>query len=188
MAEFPPVSSVTVDELTRLFLAARDGDPAALLHAVRASQADVWRLTHHLVGADDADDVTQDAFVRAWRALPAFRAEASARTWLLSITRRACADHVRRAVRRRRLAARLEQRGSMPGTASSVDGTEAHAVSALIDELPEEQHEAFVLTQVIGCSYAEAAEVCGVPIGTIRSRVARAREHLVDAVRRSETG
>jgi len=88
-----------VDELTRLFLAARDGDRTALLHAIRTSQADVWRLAYHLVGPDDADDVTQDTFVRAWKALPAFRGDSSARTWLLSITRRACADQVRRTVR-----------------------------------------------------------------------------------------
>jgi RNA polymerase sigma-70 factor (ECF subfamily) len=177
-----------VDELTRLFLAARDGDRTALLHAIRTSQADVWRLAYHLVGPDDADDVTQDSFVRAWKALPAFRGESSARTWLLSITRRACVDQVRRNVRRRRLAGRLEARASLPGAASTVDPGEAHAVSALVDELPDDQRAAFVLTQVIGCSYEEAAEACGVPIGTIRSRVARAREHLVDEVRRSETG
>ena len=101
----PPVSSVAVDELTRLFLAARDGDRTALLQAIRASQADVWRLACHLVGPNEADDVTQDTFVRAWRALPAFRGDSSARTWLLAIARRACADAVRRTVRRRRLAA-----------------------------------------------------------------------------------
>jgi RNA polymerase sigma-70 factor (ECF subfamily) len=177
-----------VDELTRLFLAARDGDRTALLHAVRNSQAEVWRVAYHLVGPDDADDVTQDAFVRAWKALPAFRGDSSARTWLLSITRRACADQVRRNVRRRRLAARLEHRASLPGAGHRVDPHDAHAVSALVDELPDDQRAAFVLTQVIGCSYEEAAAACGVPIGTIRSRVARAREHLVDAVRRSETG
>jgi len=177
-----------VDELTRLFLAARDGDRTALLHVIRTSQAEVWRLAHHLVGPDHADDVTQDAFVRAWKALPAFRGDSSARTWLLSITRRACADQVRRNVRGRRLAARLEHRASRPGTAGAVDPSDAHAVSALVDQLPDDQRAAFVLTQVIGCSYAEAAEACGVPIGTIRSRVARAREHLVDAVRRADTG
>jgi len=177
-----------VDELTRLFLAARDGDRTALLHAIRTSQADVWRLAYHLVGPDDADDVTQDTFVRAWKALPAFRGDSSARTWLLSITRRACADQVRRNVRRRRLAGRLELRAGLPGGGSTVDPSDAHAVSALVDELPDDQRAAFVLTQVIGCSYEEAAAACGVPIGTIRSRVARARESLVDAVRRSETG
>ena len=179
--EFPPVSSVAVDELTRLFLAARDGDRTALLHAVRASQADVWRLACHLVGADDADDVTQDTFVRAWRALPAFRGDSSARTWLLSIARRACADAVRRTVRRRRLAAPARAAGRRsPARRSTGDPSGAHAVQALVDELARDQRVAFVLTQMVGCSYEEAAEVCGVPVGTIRSRVARAREQLVD--------
>jgi RNA polymerase sigma-70 factor (ECF subfamily) len=177
-----------VDELTRLFLAARDGDRTALLHAVRTSQADVWRLARHLAGPDAADDVTQDTFVRAWKALPAFRGDASARTWLLSIARRACADQVRRNVRRRRLTGALEQRASLPGGASTVDPGGAQALTALVDELPHDQRAAFVLTQVIGCSYEEAATACGVPIGTIRSRVARAREALVAAVRQAETG
>ena len=172
MARFPPVSSVAVDELTRLFLAARDGDRTALLQAVRASQADVWRLARHLVGPDDADDVTQDTFVRAWRALPALRGDSSARTWLLSIARRACADAVRRNVRRRRLAELVA--ASCGGTGAPADDPSgAHAVGALVDELPRDQRVAFVLTQVVGCSYAEAAEACGVPVGTIRSRVAR---------------
>lgn len=178
-----------MDELTRLFLAARDGDRTALLHAVRAGQADVWRLALHLVGPDEADDVTQDTFVRAWRALPAFRGDSSARTWLLSIARRACADAVRKNVRRRRLAARIEQRAATaasPGATDDASG--AQAVSALVDDLPRDQRVAFVLTQVIGCSYAEAAAACGVPVGTIRSRVSRAREHLLETLRESETG
>jgi RNA polymerase sigma-70 factor, ECF subfamily len=179
-----------VDELTRLFLAARDGDRTALLHAVRASQADVWRLVAHLVGPDDADDVTQDTYVRAWKALPAFRGDSSARTWLLVIARRAAADAVRRNVRRRRLQRRAEgQAGATANPSGATDdhaGT--HAVRALIDALPSDQRVAFVLTQVVGCSYAETATVCGVPIGTIRSRVARAREQLLDDLRGAETG
>ena len=188
VAEVPPVTSPSVDELTRLFLAARDGDRSALLQAIRASQADVWRLASHLVGRDDADDVTQDAFVRAWRALPAYRGDASARTWLLAIARRACADHVRRQVRRRRLAglAGMRDRGT-PSRALAADPAGATTVQALVDALPDDRRSAFVLTQVLGCSYDEAAAVCGVPVGTIRSRVARAREQLAAALRASDS-
>ena len=188
VAEVPPVTSPSVDELTRLFLAARDGDRSALLQAIRASQADVWRLASHLVGRDDADDVTQDAFVRAWRALPAYRGDASARTWLLAIARRACADHVRSQVRRRRLAglAGMRDRGT-PSRALAADPAGATAVQALVDALPDDRRSAFVLTQVLGCSYDEAAAVCGVPVGTIRSRVARAREQLAAALRASDS-
>ena len=150
-----------MDDLTRLFLAARDGDRTALLHAVRESQADVWRLASHLVGPDDADDVTQDTFVRAWRALPAFRGDSSARTWLLAIARRACADAVRGRVRHRRLAERAASAATIAASTQIGDPTGAHDVQALIGALGNDQRDAFVLTQVVGCSYAEAASICG---------------------------
>ena len=153
------------------------------------SQADVWRLARHLVGPDDADDVTQDTFVRAWRALPAFRGDSSARTWLLSIARRACADAVRRNVRRRRLAARLEHRGVAPGRGAAPSTRAARTRSRRWStSSPPTSAPRSCSPRSIGCSYAEAAEACGVPIGTIRSRVARAREHLVETLRASETG
>src|SRR5439155_507137 len=72
---------------------------------VRATQTAVWRLCRHLVGPAAADDVSQDAYLRAVSALPAFRADSSALTWLLAIARHAAADHVRREQRRRRLLA-----------------------------------------------------------------------------------
>jgi RNA polymerase sigma-70 factor (ECF subfamily) len=174
-----------MDELTRLFLDARSGDRAALTQAIRESEADVWRLAVHLVGRDEADDVVQDTFVRAWRALPAFRAESGARTWLLSIARRACADSVRRSVRRRRLGERLR---AVPDR-SVDDGTSGvRELDDLVAALDDDQRTAFVLTQMLGYSYAETAEICDVKIGTIRSRIARAREALVESVRAAETG
>jgi RNA polymerase sigma-70 factor (ECF subfamily) len=175
-----------MDELTRLFLAARDGDRVALHAAIRASEGDVWRFTAHLVGRADADDVTQDTYLRAWRALPAFRGDSSARTWLLAIARRACADAVRRNVRRRRLAERAASEAAVaPSADQAPTGAELDAVIATLDA---DQRTAFVLTQVLGYSYADAAEVCDVPIGTIRSRVARAREGLVAVLRAAEAG
>ncbi len=171
-----PVWSADVEDLTRLLLAARDGDPPALAAAVRASQAEVWRLASHLVSVDDADDVTQDVYLRAWRALPNFRGESSGRTWLLAIARRACVDAVRARVRRRRLLARVV------GEHASSDASE------LVQSLEPGRREAFVLTQIIGCSYEETGVICGVPIGTVRSRVARAREELLVAWRAAETG
>ena len=171
-----------MDRLTGLLVQARDGDRLALGAAIRMSQAEVWRVAAHLVGPNEADDVTQDVFVRAWRALPSFRAESSGRTWLLAIARRACADAVRAQSRWRRLTARLHSES----TAAETEGNgvdELHGLADLIAGLPPPQREAFVLTQITGCSYAEAAELCSVEIGTIRSRVARARVELVDLVR-----
>ncbi len=150
--------------------------------AIRLSQAEVWRLAAHLVGQNEADDVTQDVFLRAWRALPGFRAESSGRTWLLSIARRACADAVRRQSRWRKLTARLHSESGVLGSGSG-SFEEMHGLGDFLICLPPPQREAFVLTQISGCSYAEAGELCGVEIGTIRSRVARARLALVELVR-----
>ncbi len=172
----------SMDRLTGLLVQARDGDRLALGAAIRLSQAEVWRLAAHLVGQNEADDVTQDVFLRAWRALPGFRAESSGRTWLLSIARRACVDAVRRQSRWRKLTARLHSESAAAVSASSsVD--ELHGLGDLLTRLPPAQREAFVLTQITGCSYAEAGELCGVEVGTIRSRVARARVALVELVR-----
>ena len=162
------------DELTELLLAAQDGDQLALSAWIRRSQAEVWRLCAQLVSRDQADDVTQEVFLRAYRALPAFRGDSSARTWLLSIARRTCADAVRDLRRRRKLAARFERPADEPDPARAV------TVEALLAGLDPERRLAFVLTQVLGLSYADAAEICACPVGTIRSRVARARADLVE--------
>ncbi len=71
--------------------------------------------------------------------------------------------------------------GRRPGLVRSA-ADEAVALRALVDALDTDRREAFVLTQLLDLSYAEAAEVCGCPVGTIRSRVARAREDLVEAM------
>ncbi len=77
---------------------------------------------------------------------------------------------------------------STPSRALADDPAAGSAVRDLVDALPEERRSAFVLTQVLGCSYEEAATICDVPVGTIRSRVARAREQLATALREAETG
>ncbi|MEV5818796.1 sigma-70 family RNA polymerase sigma factor [Micromonospora haikouensis] len=160
-------------------MAARDGDPAAQAAFVRATQAEVWRFAAALVDPDTADDLTQETYLRAFRALPAFAGRSSARTWLLGIARRACADHLRVVVRRRRLAERLASHAHTdlphPDHAGQLGAAD------LVRRLPAERRGAFVLTQLLGLSYAEAAAVEGVPVGTIRSRVARARHDLVEA-------
>ena len=165
-----------MDDLTALALAARGGDRAAVAAFVRAGQADVWRLVNHLVGPAAADDVTQNTFVRVLRSLPDFRGEAPARTWLLTIARRSAADHVRGEIRQRNLLSRLRPAPPTPPAVGDVE------LDMAIDGLEPDRRTAFVLTQVLGLSYAEAAEVCGCPVGTIRSRVARARDDLIGAI------
>lgn len=161
-------------------LAAASGDRAALTAFVRRTQPEVWRACARLGDRAEADDLAQEVYLRALPALGRFRAEASARTWLLQIVRHVCADHVRRTARRRALVQRIVQRGdhadAHPARTGEVDLDEA------IGALDEDRRAAFVLTQVLGLSYAEAAEACEVPVGTIRSRVARARSDLLGAL------
>jgi RNA polymerase sigma-70 factor (ECF subfamily) len=168
------------DEVTAAALAARAGDAAAAARFVRATQAEVWRLCAHLGDRVDADDLTQETYLRAFRALPRFAARSSALTWLLAIARRVCADRVRDRRRQVRVDPIATRTGTEPPAAADVG--EGVALLALLAGLEPDQREAFVLTQVVGLSYAEAAEVCGCPVGTIRSRVARARDHLVAAL------
>jgi RNA polymerase sigma-70 factor, ECF subfamily len=166
-----------MDELTELLVAARGGDRVALAAVIRRTQAEVWRLCRHLVDPAEADDVTQEVYLRAWRALPGWRADAGARTWLLAIARRTCVDSVRQRQRRRRLQA-LTGPASRPEPLAP-DPTGEVDLAELLAGLDPDQRAAFTLTQVLGLSYAEAARVCGCPVGTIRSRVARARGALM---------
>lgn len=168
------------DPTTELALRAREGDVGAQAAFVRATQAEVWRFTAALIDPGAADDLTQETYLRAFRALPGFEGRSSVRTWLLGIARRTCADHLRAVTRRRRLDARLAAQAHT----ASPHPDPAHRLSAadLLGRLSEERRTAFVLTQVLGLSYAETALVEDVPVGTIRSRVARARDELAAAV------
>jgi len=168
------------DATTSLALAAGAGDAAAQAAFVRATQAEVWRFTAALIDPGAADDLTQETYLRAFKSLAGFEGRSSARTWLLGIARRTCADHLRAVVRRRRLDSRLaaQARTELPVP----DPAHRLSTADLLGRLSEERRTAFVLTQVLGLSYAEAAAVEEVPVGTIRSRVARARDELVTAV------
>ncbi|MFI8191780.1 sigma-70 family RNA polymerase sigma factor [Streptomyces sp. NPDC085946] len=162
-------------------LAARGGDSDAVDRFVRALHRDVVRYVAHLSGDPQAvDDLTQDTFLRALGSLHRFEGRSSARSWLLAIARRAVADsHRYAAVRPRpadtadwRLAVERVQPRGLPGFDDGV------VLLDLLASLPAERREAFVLTQLLGLPYAEAAARSGCPVGTVRSRVARARAAL----------
>lgn len=172
------------DQVTRWALAARDGDRAAATAFIRATQPHVQRFLAHLAGSGDAEDLTQETYLRAMRSLPRFAARSTARTWLLSIARRVAVDHVRSAMARPRVADLDDWQAVAESTAAGRGARfeDAVVLEQLLATLEVDRREAFVATQVLGLSYAEAAEVCDCPVGTIRSRVARAREDLVAAM------
>jgi RNA polymerase sigma-70 factor, ECF subfamily len=142
----------------------------------------VWRYCAYLGRGDDVNDLVQETYARALRALPRFEGRTTGRVWLLAIARRVCADAVRTAQRRRALETRWRRERQPTNSSETV------TIEMLLDGLAAERREAFVLTQIVGLPYASAAQVCRVPIGTIRSRVARAREELQASLRRQETG
>jgi RNA polymerase sigma-70 factor (ECF subfamily) len=164
-----------VDDLTRLALSAQRGDRAALTALVRQAQPDVWRLCAQVGGRERADDLTQETFIRAWKALPRYEAQASARTWLLAIARNVSIDALRAANRRPRSVPLVEP-------PPHPDHSAVVAMDELVAGLEPERRVAIYLTQILGLSYDEAAAVCEVPVGTIRSRVWRARQDLLVAM------
>ncbi|HAP78508.1 MAG TPA: RNA polymerase subunit sigma [Acidimicrobiaceae bacterium] len=171
-----------LDPLRAYAEAAVEGDDVAVAALVRATQPAVWRLCTALGSVDTVDDLVQDTYLRALKALPGYRFETPVQVWLLSIARRVCADDIRRRQRRRRLIDRMQRYSDVSETTADSEG---EAVSALLDSLAPDRREAFVLTQVLGLSYLEAADVMECPVGTVRSRVARARADLAGLVEQS---
>lgn len=159
--------------------AARRGDPRAFEQLVVAYQADVWRLALLLVrDRTTAEDVVQETFVRVLRFLPRFRGDSRFSTWLFSITRNCARDAMRAAARDTRLAHRL---GPPPAGATN-DETVRFDLKQAIASLPLELREPLVLIDLFELSYAEAGRVLVVPQGTVKSRVYRARQILIDAL------
>ena len=171
--------AATDDPLRAYVDAALEGDDVAVGELVRLTQPAVWQVCTALGSAGEVEDLVQDTYLRALGALPRYRGDAPVRVWLLAIARRVCADHVRRRQRRRRLLDRVR------GHTTQLDVPAPEVVDDLLDVLDADRREAFVLTQLVGLSYEEAATVVGCPIGTIRSRVARARADLLTAVSRA---
>ncbi|MFJ9417874.1 sigma-70 family RNA polymerase sigma factor [Streptomyces sp. NPDC101227] len=178
-------------EVTELALAARSGEPDAVERFIRATHHDVWRfVAHQSHDVHGADDLAQETYLRALTSLPRFAGRSCARTWLLSIARRVVIDRYRSAAARPRIAAvddwqavaeRIQPSG-LPGF------TEGVALRELLDALDATRREAFILTQLLGLPYADAAAVVGCPVGTVRSRVARARAELACWLSAAEKG
>ncbi len=164
-----------MDHLTVMALRAKTGDHKALNEFISRTTSDVRGVCRYLGRPSDPEDLAQETYMRALGSIHRFRGDGSARAWLLSIARRVCADATRREIKGRRLDERL--------VADLIHENHHDETWFEIDELltvlDEDRRTAFVLTQLLGLSYEEAAETVGCPIGTIRSRVARARQQLL---------
>ena len=173
----------TDSEITQWAFAARRGDRDAMEQFVRGTQRDVWRFVAHLADPRLADDLAQETYLRALGALPRFEGRSSARTWLLAIARRVVVDQIRAVQVRPRRAEVPDWQDAAERAQPAAGFEDGVVLQELIRSLDADRREAFVLTQTLGLPYADAAAVCDCPIGTIRSRVARAREDLITAMK-----
>lgn len=172
------------------------GDPEAFGTLVHRHRDRLWAVALRTLGdREEAADALQDALVSALRAAHTFQGRSQVTTWLHRIVVNACLDRARRASTRRagsldedpqRLDAAL---GSAEPTESVVVRAEIRReVAEALGALPVEQRAALVLVDMQGYSVAEAAEVLGVPVGTVKSRCARGRARLLPLVRHLRTG
>lgn len=166
-----------------LLARAREGDPQAFAALVGRFDRPLRALAFRLLGdRQRMDDALQEAYVKAYRALPSFSGNAAFSTWLYRIVYNACLDELRRT---RRLV-ELPLDGGSAGAAPSAGPEEAVArrvdLAAALGALPVELRAVVLLVDAEGMSYDEAGEVLGVPVGTVASRLSRARTALREAL------
>jgi RNA polymerase sigma-70 factor (ECF subfamily) len=168
-----PDSSDPDVELAQLALAARD-DQLAREELIAQTHRFIRRFAAAFAGEDAADDITQDTCIRVLRSLHRYDPERAFLPWVLTIARRVAIDELRASERRRRMIAKLDRQPKEPPP-----GLETREIGDLVRRLEPARRLAFVLTQVLGYDYTEAARIARCPVGTIRSRVHRARTELV---------
>ena len=181
---------MTVEELAR---AAAGGDEDAFAELVRLHEKKVYHLALKMCGnAEDASDVAQEAFLSAWRGLPNFRGEAGFATWIYRLTSNAAIDLLRRSKKQRgEISLDDEETGIDPvdGDLPLQEQAEASelrdAVTAGLAELSEDHRQALVLREIQELSYEEIAAALDVDLGTVKSRIFRARGALRKILQKS---
>jgi len=183
MAVAPPHGQ---NDLSPLVRAAQSGDRGALSALITQIEPDIRRLVLLLGDADATDDLVQDAMERIISGLDRFRGDGPLLNWVRQITRWTCADSARRRARIRHRDARLA-RDTVTAETPVAESSGATELGELIEGLDGDRRDAFIATQILGLSYAEAAAVLDCPIGTVRSRVARARVDLISQLDPSDS-
>jgi len=167
----------------------RAGDVRAFEELVTAHQHRVFGLAWRMLGdRAEAEEVAQEAFLRAHRAVADFRGEAKLSTWLYAITSRLCLSRLSsadRRVTRQGEEALVRLRNGNPDAATRIERGELEAaLHRAVAELPEDRRIVVVLRDLEGLSYEEIAEALDLPLGTVRSRLHRARMDLRDKLER----
>jgi RNA polymerase sigma-70 factor, ECF subfamily len=165
----------------RTLARARKGDLGAFEELVRAYQADVWRFAFSFTRDRAlAEDVTQEAFLRAFRFLRSFRGDSRFTSWLFRIARNCALD----AIRTRK--GNEERALRQPSPIGPTDAQARVELETALEAVREEHREPFLLIEVFGLSYREAADVLNVKVGTVKSRMHRARQAMMAALATEE--
>jgi RNA polymerase sigma-70 factor, ECF subfamily len=171
-----------------LIQAARAGDRQAFDELVRLTYVDLFTLAVRLTGnEEDARDVVQDAYLRAWRGIGKFRGDAQLSTWLYRITANCASTHLSR---RRRLRTEpllpgldpAELRPDLQPEAATESGLDLLRLGAAVDALPVKLRAVVVLRDVYGLSHEAIAEELGISVSAAKVRLHRARKRLRDDV------
>ncbi len=173
-----------MDEL--LLRRAQGGDPEVFGQLMEPLEQLVWRVCWHYTGnREAAEDCGQEAMVRIWRSLESYRGECALESWVYRIAANCCMDWLRKKKRDRSVSVEpLREQGfdpadDAPGTEEQVvQKDERHRLREAIRQLPDDQREALILTQLEKVPYEEAARALGVSEGTVKSRVNRAKARL----------
>jgi RNA polymerase sigma-70 factor, ECF subfamily len=168
---------------------AKRGDETAMMALVRHYDGGLRALAYRLLGdRERMDDALQEAYVKAFRALPQFRGDSKLSTWLYRITYNVCLDEL--AASRRVVWLPLENVAEQADPRAAVPESMAtrRELATALERLPAEERAAVLLVDAQGFAYREAGEVLGVPEGTIASRLNRARAFLRKALESGEQG
>ena len=184
-----PVAEATPGDSAEFVSRLRAGDRGAFEELVRTHQHRIYALALRMLGnAAEAQDVAQEAFLRAHRGLAEFRGEARLSTWLYAIASRLCLNRL--AGSERRLTRHGEETltrlpDGRPGPDQTLERSEIEeALHRAIGELAEERRIVVILRDVEGLAYEAIAEALELPIGTVRSRLHRARLDLKEKLER----
>ena len=173
-----------MDEL--LLRQAQSGDPEAFEQLIGPLEQLVWRICWHYTGnREAAEDCGQETMIRIWRSLNSYRGDCALESWVYRIAANCCMDWLRKKKRDKSVSMEpLQEQGfdpadPSPGTEEQVVTEDEHRrLREAITQLPEDQREALILTQLEKIPYEEAALALGVSEGTVKSRVNRAKVRL----------
>ena len=186
----------TLDEL-KLIERAKIGDRDSFEYLVKLHEKNVYNLALKLLkNREDAQDAAQDAFLKAWINLKSYRGESKFSAWLYRLTYNTCLDLLRKAKKGEVISLTTDDEeekvsdirdDAISPEERTIKKEEQKTVREAVEALPEEYRQIIIMREFTGLSYSEIANAMGISEGTVKSRLARARQRLAEALRKTGT-